>query len=66
MSVIENVIEASAVITDTDGAPVVFIDTHEGTGVIRIHLNDYCIYYGNPETDSLPAAQRRAAEWEAS
>ncbi len=52
-------------ISEQDKAPIAFIDTHEGTGEIRIYLNDYCIYFGNPETDSLPDAQRRAAEWEA-
>lgn len=49
-----------------DGAALAFIDTYDAFegGDIRIHLNDHCIYFGNPETDSLPDAQRRAAEWE--
>lgn len=50
--------------SDHDGKFIAFVDTHEGAGEIRIYLNDYCIYYGNPETDRLPDAQRRAAEWE--
>lgn len=51
--------------SDHDGAALVFIDAYDfGGSDIRIHLNDHCIYFGNPETDSLPDAQRRAAKWE--
>ena len=57
--------DPASTIAATSAAALVFIDTYDFEGGdIRIHLNDHCIYFGNPETDSLPDAQRRAAKWE--
>ncbi|MCA1799785.1 MAG: hypothetical protein LC650_00640 [Actinobacteria bacterium] len=43
--------EEVSVLRGRDGALVVFVDTVEGTGQVRLHLNEHMVYGGDPEVD---------------
>lgn len=53
--------ETATVSRADDGALVVQIDTHEGTGRVRVWLNDGALYDGDPERDEAPQARTLAS-----
>ncbi len=50
-------------VSDRDGAQVVEIDTTEGTGRVRVVINDGTIYDGDPMTDEPPGEHYGGPGW---